>query len=191
MKVVALNGSPRKGGNTSQLLNVVLEELQNESIETECIDICKSNPRGCIACMQCASNKDRHCVIKTDPMNEWISKMAEADGIILASPTYFANVSTEIKAVIDRAGMVAKVNDNLFSRKVGAAVIAVRRGGAVPAFDAINHLFAINEMIIPASIYWNFGFGLKPGDVQDDEEGLDTVRRLGQNMAWILKKIHA
>jgi multimeric flavodoxin WrbA len=190
MKVIAFNGSPRKGGNTSQLLQVVLDELEGEGITTERIDICSAHPRGCTACMACVKNQDRKCVQDDDPVNEWIEKAAEAEGIILASPTYFANVSSEMKAFIDRVGFVARVNDNLFDRKVGAAVIAVRRGGAVPAFDAITHMFQISRMYIVGSIYWNFGFGLAPGEVTNDEEGLETMRVLGQNMAWLLGRMH-
>lgn len=191
MKVVAFMGSPRVGGNTDQLLQLVLEPLATAGIETEAIPICASHPKGCIGCMGCFKNRNRQCVLKDDPVNEWIAKMAEADGIILASPTYYANVSSEIKALIDRAGLVARANDDLFARKVGAAVVAVRRGGAVPAFDAINHMFMISKMILPCSIYWNFGIGLKKGDAMEDEEGTETMRELGANMAWLLGKIHA
>jgi len=125
-----------------------------------------------------------------DFVNECIGKMDEADGIILASPTYFATVSTELKAIIDRAGLVGIANGSMFARKVGAAVVSVRRGGAVTAFDTINHFFFIEEMVVPGSSYWNFGVGQHPGDVEEDEEGLKTMSNLGKNMAWLLKKIH-
>lgn len=189
MKVVAFHGSPRVNGNTARMLGLVLEELEIAGIATERIDVCPARPRGCIACMKCAQTKNGQCALTDDPMNEWIAKMTVADGIILASPTYFANITPEIKAVVDRAGIVARVNDGLFKRKVGAAVIAVRRGGAVPAFDAINHMYMINGMIIPGSLYWNFGFGLKPGDVESDDEGLANARDLGQSMVWLIKKV--
>lgn len=191
MKVVAFNGSPRRGGNTNQMLAVLLETLGASGVETECVDICKARPRGCIACMKCAEAKNRACTLTDDPVNEWIGKMVAADGIVLASPTYFAAPSAEMKALIDRAGLVARVNDNLLRRKVGAAVVAVRRGGAVPTYDALNRFFQINEMIVPGSIYWNFGFGLRPGEVQEDSEGLETMRNLGGNMAWLLEKLGA
>ena len=110
--------------------------------------------------------------------------MIDADGIILGTPTYFSNVSTEIKALIDRAGLVAIANDQMFKRKVGAAVVAVRRAGATDAFDAINKLFLINQMIIPGSVYWNMGFGLQRGAVAEDEEGLKIMKTLGENIAW-------
>ena len=115
--------------------------------------------------------------------------MLDADGIILASPTYFADVSTEMKALIDRSGFVAKANQDMFRRKAGAAVVAVRRGGAIHAFDTINHFFFINQMIVPGSSYWNIGIGLAPGDVNSDEEGIMTMKTLGANMAWLMKKI--
>ncbi len=117
--------------------------------------------------------------------------MAEADGIILGSPTYFSMMTSEMKALIDRAGFVARGNDDLFQRKVGAAVVAVRRAGGIPTFDAINHFFLISQMIVPGSSYWNVGIGLRPGDVEKDEEGLETMDDLGRNMAWLIKKLKA
>ena len=115
--------------------------------------------------------------------------MSQADGIILGSPTYFTDVSTEMKAVIDRAGLVAKANGDMFKRKVGAAVVAVRRAGSIHVFDSMNHFFLISEMIVPGSTYWNMGFGLEKGDVEKDGEGVETMKALGHNMAWLLKKI--
>ncbi len=140
--------------------------------------------------MKCLKAKNKRCANDDDKMNEYIEKMIAADGILLGSPTYFADVSTEIKALIDRAGYVSRVNGGLLRRKVGAAVVAMRRAGSVQAFDTMNHLFTISEMIIPSYSYWNIGVGLKPGDVKDDQEGMETMRILGENMAWLLKKIH-
>jgi multimeric flavodoxin WrbA len=188
MKVIAFNGSPRKKGNTSQLIDLVFDELKKEGIETELYQLGGKPVRGCIACMQCFAKADRRCVQKDDIINECIEKMCAADGIILASPTYFANVSTEIKALIDRAGLVAKANSDMFRRKVGAAVVAVRRGGAIHVFNSINHFFLIGQMIIPGSCYWNMGIGLKEGEVKGDDEGVRTMKLLGENMAWLLKK---
>lgn len=189
MKVVAFNGSPRKGGNTDQSLQVVLGELQKEGIETELIQLGGKNIRGCIACYKCFENKDKECSIKSDDLNNYFNKMIEADGIIIGSPVYFSNVTSEVKALIDRAGLVARANDNLLKRKVGASVIAVRRAGATFAFSAINFFFLIQEMIVPGSIYWNLAIGREPGEIQKDEEGIKTFKALGQNMAWLLKKI--
>jgi multimeric flavodoxin WrbA len=190
IKVVALNGSARKGGNTAILLRSVLKELENEGIETELIEMSGMKIHGCLACRQCAKNKDRRCGQKSDEGNALIEKMEEADGILLGSPTYVADISPEIKALMDRACLVSRANGNFFRRKVGAAVVAVRRAGAIHAFDALNHFFLISEMIIPGSSYWNIGIGLQPGDVERDEEGMQTMKTLGQNMAWLLKKIH-
>lgn len=190
MKVVAFNGSARKDGNTAILIKQALGELEKEGIQTEMVQLAGKKLAGCIACYKCFKNKDKHCSVTDDPLNECLDQMIEADGIILGSPTYFADVSTETKALIDRAGLVAMANDNMFRRKVGAAVVAVRRAGSVHAFDSINHLFLISQMIVPGSCYWNMGIGLDKGDVEKDEEGLRTMRVLGQNMAWLLKKIN-
>ena len=190
MKVVAFNGSARKNGNTAILINYVLKEIEEQGIETELIQLKGKKLKGCIACMKCFENKDQRCSVATDDVNSFIEKMIEADGIILGSPTYFANVSTETKALIDRAGMTSIANDRMLKRKVGAAVVAVRRGGSIHAFNAINHFFFIEEMIVPGSTYWNMGIGLDKGDVEKDEEGINTMKVLGQNMAWLLKKIH-
>jgi len=190
MKVVAFSGSARKDGNTAILINNVLQELEKEGIETELFQLAGKKIRGCIACMKCFENKDKHCANKDDVLNECLEKMLEADGIILGSPTYFANVSTEIKSLIDRSGLVAIANGHMFKRKVGAAVVAVRRAGSVSVFDAINHFFFINQLIVPGSIYWNMGFGLEKGEVEKDEEGIQTMKILGENMAWLLKKLH-
>lgn len=191
MKVVAFNGSARRNGNTAILVNHVFEELEKEGIKTELIQLSGKRLRGCTACLVCRERKDGLCALKDDPINEWIGKMREADGIILASPTYFADVTAEMKALIDRAGYVSKANDEMFRRKVGAAVVAVRRGGAIHAFDTINHFFLISQMIIPGSFYWNVGIGRQIGEVENDEEGINTMRNLGENMAWLLKKLHA
>lgn len=190
MKVIGFNGSARKDGNTALLIRTVFRELEKENIETELIQLAGKPLRGCAACGKCRENLDRKCVITSDDMNTYISKMIEADGIILGSPTYFATVTAEIKALIDRSGYVTRGNGNLLKRKVGAAVVAVRRGGAVHAFDTLNHFFTISEMIIPGSIYWNFGMGRAAGEVESDEEGMNNMRNLGANMAWLMKKLN-
>jgi multimeric flavodoxin WrbA len=190
MKVVAFNGSPRKDGNTATLIRHVLDELEKEGIETETVHIGGKSIHGCTACMKCFEKKGKKCVIDNDIVNDCIEKMVEADGIILASPTYFADLTPETKALIDRAGFVAVAN-GLFKLKVGAAVVAVRRAGSIHAFDSINHLFTITQMIIPGSSYWNMGIGLAEGDVEQDKEGIRTMQTLGQNMAWLLKKINS
>jgi len=190
MKVVAFNGSARKDGNTAILIRRVFAELEAEGIETELVQLAGQPIRGCTACGQCYKNKNQRCVIENDIVNDCIEKMRAADGIILGSPTYFADLTPEMKALIDRAGYVARANDDMFKRKVGAAVVAVRRAGSVHTFDSINHFFLIGQMIIPGSIYWNMGIGRAKGEVEQDEEGLQTMKTLGQNIAWLLKKIN-
>jgi multimeric flavodoxin WrbA len=188
-KVVALNGSARRNGNTAILLKYVLKELENEGIETELIELSGAKIHGCRACSKCAQNKDRRCSQQDDDGNALIEKMQQADGILLGSPTYFANISPEISALMDRACYVSRANGNFLRHKVGAAVVAVRRAGAIPAFDALNHFFFFSEMIVPGSSYWNVGIGREIGDVERDEEGIRTMKTLGQNMAWLLKKL--
>lgn len=189
MKVVAFNGSARKDGNTASLVRKVFAGLNNEGIETELVQLAGSKIRGCTACMWCFEKQCGRCVIDDDPVNEAVEKISAADGMILASPTYFADVTTEMKALIDRTGMVARANGNLFRRKVGAGVVAVRRGGAMHALQTLQNYFMIGEMIIPGSSYWNIGFGRLPGEVEADEEGMQTMSQLGENMAWLLNKL--
>jgi multimeric flavodoxin WrbA len=191
MKVVAFNGSARRDGNTAILVKHVFTELEKKGIETELVQLARKDIRGCIVCYKCFTNQDKQCSVKNDSVNECINKMLDADGIILASPTYFTDVTTEMKALIDRAGMVAKANSDMFKRKVGAAVVAARRGGAIHTFDTLNHFFFISQMVVPGSDYWNVGIGMEPGDVEKDAEGITTMKTLGENMAWLMKKIHS
>ena len=189
MKVVAFNGSPRRKGNTYYAIQMVFKELKKEGIKTELIQLGGAQIKGCKACFVCFKKKDKRCV-QNDKLNMFIEKMSEAEGIIIGSPTYFSNVSTEVKALIDRAGLVARANDHLFKRKVGAAVVAVRRAGATHVYSSINFFFGIGHMIVPGSSYWNLGIGFNPGDILKDKEGIATFRDLGRNMAWLLKKLY-
>ena len=190
MNVVAFCGSARRNGNTAMLARTVLAELEPAGIETELVQLAGKEIRGCLACRKCFEKKDRRCSGRDDDVNGLIEKMIAADGILLASPTYFADLSSEMKALIDRSGYVAKANEDLFKHKVGAAVVAARRAGAIHAFDSMNHFFFISQMIVPGSSYWNLGFGLDKGDVEKDEEGLRTMKQLGKNLAWLLEKIN-
>ena len=191
MKVVALNGSARRGGNTAILLRYVLGELEQEGIETELVEMSGAVVHGCLACRKCSTRKDRRCSQKDDMGNVFIEKMDQADGILLGSPTYVTDVSAEMKALIDRAALVGRANGGMFRRKVGAGVVAVRRAGAIHAFDTLNHFFFISEIIVPGSSYWNIGIGRDPGDVEKDEEGIATMKGLGENIAWLLNKLAA
>jgi len=189
LRVVAFNGSARKNGNTSILLRHVLKELEAEGIETEFVEMSGAPIHGCLSCRECSRRKDRRCGQTGDMGNVYIEKMDKADGILLGSPTYVSDVSPEIKALIDRACLVSRANGGMFRRKVGAAVVAVRRAGGIHVFDALNHFFFITEMVVPGSSYWNIGVGLEPGDVERDTEGIQTMKTLGANMAWVLKKL--
>ena len=188
MKVIAFNGSARKQGNTAILINAVFDELKAEGIDTELYELAGKPISGCIACYQCRKNKDQRCAVKDDILNECIEKMLAADGIILGSPTYFSDVTSGTRALIERSGYVARANDDMFKRKVGAGVVAVRRAGAIHAFNSLNLFFFISQMIVPGSSYWNLGMGREIGEVRNDNEGMQTMKVLGQNMAWLLKK---
>ena len=189
VKVVAFNGSARKDGNTAILIRHTLRVLEQERIETELVQLAGEHIHGCRACRTCYETKNERCVIEDDKINEYVQKMKSADGIILGSPTYFSMMTPEMKALIDRTGYVSRANGYLLKRKVGAAVVAVRRAGGIPTFDGINHFFLINSMVVPGSSYWNIGIGGKKGDVESDEEGLKTMEDLGENMAWLIKKL--
>lgn len=187
MKAIAINGSPRAGGNTEIMLKKALEPLEIAGWSTEYRQIGGKPVRGCLACAKCIENRNGRCVIEYDVINEYLELMYEADAIILGSPTYFADVTAEMKALIDRAGFVALANGGAFSGKIGAAVVAVRRGGATHVFDSINHMFLISSMIVPGSLYWNLGMGLHKGDVLGDEEALRNMSHLGQTIDWLGK----
>lgn len=191
MKVMGFNGSARKDGNTSILIQKVFEELEAQGIETKLVNLGPGSVNGCLACMKCHENKDGHCVQKKDELNEWLDEMKACNGIILGTPVYFAGISGQIKCFIDRTGMVARANGNMFQRKVGAGVVAVRRAGSVSAFHSLNAYFTIAEMIIVGSSYWNMGYGRDKGEVLQDGEGLQTMANLGKNMAWLIKTIEA
>ena len=189
MKVVAFNCSPRQNGNTSQMIQDAFRVLNAEGIETEMVQVGGNLIHGCRGCGTCGKTKDMRCVIDDDIINSCIKKMAEADGIIIGSPTYFSDVTTEAKALIDRTGFVLKRNGNPVRRKVGAALVANRRAGGMRSFDTINHFFTISEMITVGSSYWNVSVANAEGDYAKDEEGIRTVKTLAENMAWLLKKI--
>lgn len=189
MKVIAFNGSPRRKGNTAQAIEIVFKELQAQGIETEMVQLGGEKLFGCLACYQCMKNKDGQCARKDDKMNEFIEKIKTADGIVIGSPTYFSNVTSEVKAFIDRSGFVNRANGGDFLRgKAGAAVVSVRRAGATFVYSAINFYFGISEMNIPGSVYWNLTTALEPGDIQHDAEGIRTFEVLGKNLAELLKK---
>jgi len=189
MKVIAINGSARKDGNTAIIIRKVFDVLEKSGIQTELIQLAGHTIAGCRACYACMKNKDRKCVIAGDIVNECIEKMSAAEGIILGSPVYFSDISANLKAFIERAGYVSRANDYLLKHKAAAAVMAVRRGGAIHAFDTLNHFFHLNQMFLTGSTYWNMVVGREIGEVEDDAEGLANMRNLGENMVFLLKKL--
>lgn len=189
MFAIAVNGSPRKGGNTEILLKEVLGVLRKARWRTEFAEVGGTDIRGCSACGLCLVKKDRQCAIKKDGFNEVFAKMLKADAIILGSPVYFGGVCSDMKALVERSGYVARANGNAFQGKIGAAVVALRRGGAIHAFDTINHMFLMSRMIVPGSTYWNMGFGRDKGEVSADEEGLANMRHLAAAIDWLGKAI--
>lgn len=191
MRVVAFNGSPRKGGNTSMLLKAVLSEMDSAGIKTELVEMAGRDVRPCTGCGKCRKKKTGNCPAIKDDVTGYIERMRKADGIILGSPVYFADVSPQIKALIDRAGYVSRGNDHMFARKVGASVVAQRRAGAIHALDTMNHFFLITQMVVPGSSYWNLGVAGPKGSVDNDAEGMTTMHDLGRNMAWVMKKLRS
>lgn len=187
MKVVAFNGSPKKEGNTYHALSLVADELQKEGIEVEIIHVGGSEIRGCMGCGGCARNKDEKCVLPGEEFNAWIQKMKEADGILLGSPVHYSAVAGTMKSFLDRAFYVAGMNGGLLRHKVGASVVAVRRSGGLPTFNQLNNFLNYSEMMMPTSNYWNVIHGARPGEVLQDEEGVQIMRILGKNMAYLMK----
>lgn len=189
MKVVAFNGSPNKEGNTYHAIKLVANELEKEGIETEIIHVGNKSIRGCIACGQCIKNRNEQCVLPGDEVNGWIQKMKEADGIILGSPVHFSAMGGTMKSFLDRAFYVAGVNGGILRHKVGTSVVAVRRAGGIPTFNQLNNYINYSEMLMPTSNYWNVIQGTAPGESLQDKEGVQIMRVLGKNMAWLMKLV--
>jgi len=191
MKVLAINGSPRPEGNTAFLLKTVLAEAAAADMETELVQLAGKDLSGCRACMACKKTRDLRCAIGDDALNGILRKMLEADAIVLGSPTYFADVTSDMKALIDRAGYVNLANGRPLARKVGAAVTVHRRGGAVCAFDTMTRFLLIAGLIVPGSTYWNLAAARNIGEAEQDEEACANMADLGRNIVWLLQKIHA
>ena len=187
MKILGINGSSRKDGNTALLMREVFKGLEDAGMETSLIQLADHTIEPCRACFSCA--KTGSCVFGQDDFNELFDLMTKADGILLGSPVYSADVSARMKAFLERAAVVADMRPGLLRHKAGAAVAAVRRGGALAAVDAMNHFFLNHEMCVVGSTYWNMAYGQMPGDVLSDAEGLDNMRNLGRNMAFLLQRL--
>lgn len=187
MKVIAFNGSPRKDGNTTTLINYLLQEIGNEGIETELVQLSAKPIHGCIACYKCFENKDRQCSVKNDAANEYIEKIRAAHGVILGSPSYFQDVTAEMKALVDRAGFVGLANGKMYQNKVGASLVCFRRSGGMHTIETMNHFFFSNDFIIAGRA---MSVARDKGEVEKDEEGILQARSLGQKIAWLLKKLN-
>ena len=188
MKIIGISGSARKDGNTAQLINMMFEEFIAQGIETELIQFAGQVIEPCKACWACGGKNN--CIHKNDNFQEVFEKMTQADGVILGSPVYSANISSSMQAFLERSAVVCDMNAGLMKHKVGAAVAAVRRAGALQAIDTINHFFLNHEMFVAGSTYWNMVYGQMPGDVANDEEGIQNIRNLAENMAYLLKKVN-
>ncbi len=189
MKVIAINGSPNPKGNTALALDLVCSVLQEQGIETERIEIGKKAMHGCIACNKCVEKQNRRCILDDDILNQSLEKLFTADGILVGSPVYYAGINGALKSFLDRAFYVGDANNSIFRHKVGAAVVAVRRGGEATAWDQLNKYFTITGMFIPSGTYWNMVFGTTPGEAAQDVEGKQNMQVLGANMAWLLKAV--
>jgi multimeric flavodoxin WrbA len=187
MNVIAINGSPNEQGNTYHALTIVGKQLQENDIDFKIIHIGNKAVRGCMACGTCWKKKDEKCSINTDPLNEWIQQIKGADGLILASPVYYAGIAGTMKCFLDRAFFVAGSNGGLFRQKVAASVVAVRRTGGSSTFDSLNHYLNYSEMILATSNYWNIAHGRVAGEMLQDSEGVQIMEVLGRNMVWLLK----
>lgn len=191
MKVIGINGSPHLNGNTAVIIREVFRQLEKSGIETEMVQLGGAAIRGCTGCGVCFNAKNGLCTMQDDRINGIIRKAAQADGIILGSPVYFADVTPEMKAFIERMGMVVAANGNFMKHKAGASVAAVRRAGAIQAIDTMNHLLHYMQMNLVGASYWNMVYGKEIGAVEKDEEGMENMRVLGENMAWLLNKINS
>jgi len=187
MKVVAINGSPHKEGNTYHALQLVGSKLEENGIDFEILHVGNKAIRGCIACGKCRKLQNEQCGITTDPLNEWIQVLKDADGIVLASPVHYSGIAGTMKSLLDRLFYVSLSNGNFFRHKVGAALVAVRRSGGSSTLDSLNHYLTYSEMMLATSSYWNIIHGTSPGEAVQDAEGVQIMETLGENMAWQLK----
>lgn len=187
MKVVAINGSPRKEGNTYHALKIMGEKFKENNIDFEILHVGNKAVHGCLACGKCRQTKDEKCAITNDPVNEWIQVMKSADGLILGSPVYFSGIAGTMKSFLDRSFYVSLCNGNLFRHKVGASVVVLRRSGGSSTFDSLNHYITYGEMTLATSNYWNIAHGTMAGEVEQDGEGRQIMEVLASNMSWLIK----
>ena len=189
MYAVGINTSTRKNGNTAQMINMIFDVLKNNGIECKLIEMGDKVFSGCKGCNKCRETQDNKCINNSDQLNDYIKEMVKADVIVLGSPTYFSNVTVNMKALIERAGRVGFANNMLFKYKIGAAVVPFRKAGGINAFTSINHFFLLSNMIVIGSNYWNVGQAGEKGEIKKDIEATKNMKNLGNNIVWLLKKI--
>jgi multimeric flavodoxin WrbA len=189
IKVLALNGSARNDNDLPVLLQYVLTELEREGIQTELVELRMTMIHACLACDECETLRNGQCAQTDDMGNTLIEKMAQADGILFGSPTEEADISPQMKALLERACSVAQANHQMFRHKVGAAVVSVHSAGAIQAFDTLSHFFMVNEMVVPGTSYWNAGIGRQGRTVDSSTDDYATMKTLGKNMAWLLENL--
>jgi len=190
MQVLGISGSPRKGGNTDIAIQAALEVLSSEGIETEFLSLADRPIQPCTACGRCAKEPEPRCVQDDPAFEGMIEKVDAADGILVGSPVYFGSATPQMMSLLDRVGYVSRMHGNkLLRRKAGAAIVVARRAGQNFTFAQLNYFFLIAEMVVPGSTYWNVAFGRQKGEINGDEEGMETIRNLAGNMAWVMKKL--
>ena len=189
MRVLGISGSPRCGGNTDILVNAALEVMAGEGIETEFLSLSDRPIKPCVACRGCFASDTIRCVQKDPAFEGVLDKFVAADGVLIGSPVYFGSATPQVMALMDRVGFVARKHPQLLRRKAGAAIVVARRAGQNFTFAQLNYFFLISEMIVPGSSYWNIAFGREKGEVLKDAEGMETVKTLARNMAWLVKKL--
>jgi multimeric flavodoxin WrbA len=189
MKVLGISGSPRRGGNTDLLLHSALEVLAGEGLQTEFLSSADHPVRPCMACQGCFKSESPRCIQEDPAFEGLLEKFIAADGILVGSPVYFGSATPQTMALLDRGGYVARRHASVLRRKVGAAIVVARRAGQNFTFAQLNYFFLISEMIVPGSTYWNIAFGREKGEVANDSEGMQTVKTLAANMAWLMKKL--
>ena len=189
MKVLGISGSPRRDGNTDILVTTALDVLAAEGLETEFLSLADRPIRPCAACGGCFASDTIRCVQEAPAFEGILEKFSAASGILIGSPVYFGSATPQIMALLDRVGYVARKHPQLLRRKAGAAIVVARRAGQNFTFAQLNYFFLVAEMIVPGSSYWNVAFGREKGEVLNDAEGMETVKTLARNMAWLMKKL--
>lgn len=191
VKVLGISGSPRREGNTEILVKLGLEVLAQQGVETEYLSLADHPVKPCLACGGCAKPGAQGCVQNDPAFEGMVQRFQASDGFLIGSPVYFGSATPQTMSLLDRIGYVSRCQGNFLRHKVGAAIVVARRAGQNFTFAQLNYFFLISEMIVPGSTYWNVAVGREKGEVQNDAEGMTTVKNLAANMAWLLKKLHA